>query len=96
MSRQQLIAVLKRLSGNVTDSILAATEDITATGGDGPRIALCLHLAYQLDHPPIDAKLSEIASASKELRAALKELPIDGGSGGFFDDLDDLPTTVGH
>ena len=96
MSRPELLALVEVLSafGAVEAAVRAALEGVPSGGVGATRAALAVSLARQIDEPGEKVKLSEIASASKELRAILKELDLDGDGdeGGFGSDL---PTPVG-
>ena len=96
MSRPELLKLVERLSafGAVEAAVRAALDGVPSGGVDATRAALAVSLARQIDEPGEKVKLSEIASASKELRAILKELDLDGDGdeGGFGSDL---PSPVG-
>jgi hypothetical protein len=93
LSKAQLIALVGvlRQFGPVEGAVRAALVGIPPGGVGAARAALALSLARLVDDPPATAKLSEVASASKEVRAVLKELDLerDDGRGSFFDDLEE-------
>lgn len=96
MSKAELMALVGRLRafGRVEAAVRAALDGVPEGGVGAARAALALNLARLIDDPPEKAKASEIASASKELRALLAELARDQ-EGDEPDIFDDVPTPMG-
>lgn len=93
MSRQELLLLVEQLSafGAVEAAVRAALEGVPSGGVGATRAALAVSLARQIDDPTEKTKLSELASASKELRAIMNELDLESGDveSAFFADLPD-------
>ncbi len=93
LTKVELIRLVEQLSafGAVEAAVRAALDGVPPGGVGAARAALAVSLAQKLDDPPASAKLSELASASKEIRAVMNELDLERGDdrGSFFDDLDD-------
>jgi hypothetical protein len=93
LTKVELLRLVEQLSafGDVEGAVRAALDGVPPGGVGAARAALAVSLARKLDDPPVLAKLSELASASKEIRAVLNELDLDRGAdrGSFFDDLEE-------